>query len=214
VANVRCALAAGCGYALGTIPFADLTARWASDGRIDLRDWGSGNPGAMNAMRTFGPAVGIGVAVADAGKGMLACGLGMRLAGDTGAHIGGVASVVGHCYPAPNGFRGGKGIATSAGQLLATFPAFAPLEAIVGLGMGALVRPGTPGRRALATTVAASAAWVGGTIVWWRRRLPNAWGVEPTGALPLASVASTAVVMSRFWQSIRAGLPDDYAPEA
>jgi hypothetical protein len=53
-----------------------------------------------------------------------------------------------------------------------------------------------------------------GSVVWWRKRLPNAWGVEPTGALPLASIASTAVIASRFWHAIRSGLPDDYSPEA
>ena len=57
-------------------------------------------------------------------------------------------------------------------------------------------------------------AWIAGGVIWWRTRLPNAWGVEPTGALPLASVASTAVIMSRFWHAIRHGLPDDYSPEA
>lgn len=210
----RLLTAAVSGYALGTLPFADLAARRASDGRIDLREWGSGNPGAMNAMRTLGPAVGIGVAVADAGKGVLACRLGRRLAGDAGAHLAGVAAVAGHCYPASSGFRGGKGIATSAGQLLATFPAFAPIEGLIGLGTGAVVRPGRPGRRALATTVVSCGSWIVGSVVWWRRRLPNAWGVQPTGALPLASVASTLLVLSRFWRSIRDGLPDDYAPEA
>lgn len=200
------------GYAFGTIPFADLAARRASDGRIDLREWGSRNPGAMNAMRTLGPATGIAVALADAGKGVAACAIGKALASDAGAHCAGVASVVGHCYPP--GRRGGKGVATSAGQLLATFPAFAPFEAVVGIGTGALARPGRPGRRALVTTVVASTAWIAGGVVWWRRALPNAWGVQPTGALPLASAASTGVVMARFWNSIRSGQPDDYAPEA
>ena len=201
------------GYALGTIPFADLAARRESDGRIDLREWGSGNPGAMNVLLTFGPTTGIAVAVADAGKGVLACFAGRALAGDAGAHVAGVAAVVGHCYP-PRSRRGGKGIATSAGQLVATFPAFAPLEAVVGVTTGAVVRPGRPGRRALATTVVASTAWIGGSLVWWRKRLPNLWGVEPTGALPLASAASSAVIMSRFWHAIRHGLPDDYSPQA
>ena len=204
--------AAGIGYGLGTIPFADLAAKRASDGRIDLREWGSRNPGAMNAMRTFGPRTGIAVALADAAKGVVACAVGKGLAADAGGHVAGVSAVVGHCYPP--GRRGGKGVATSAGQLVATFPAFAPLEAVVGIGTGALVSPGRPGRRALVTTVVASAAWVAGGVVWWRKRLPNAWGVEPTGALPLASAASSAIVMARFWDSIRRGQPDDYAPEA
>ena len=105
-------------------------------------------------------------------------------------------------------------VLTSAGQLVATFPAFAPLEAVVGVATGAVVRPGRPGRRALATTVVASTAWIGGSLVWWRKHLPNLWGVEPTGALPLASAASSAVIMSRFWHAIRHGLPDDYSPQA
>ena len=140
--------AAVAGYALGTIPFADLAARRGSDGRIDLREWGSGNPGAMNVLLTFGPTTGIAVAVADAGKGVLACFAGRALAGDTGAHVAGVAAVVGHCYP-PRSRRGGKGIATSAGQLVATFPAFAPLEA-VGRSDDGCCRPAGSARQACA----------------------------------------------------------------
>lgn len=59
----------------------------------------------MNAMRTFGPAVGIAVAVADAGKGFVACAVGRAL-GDDRVHVAGVASVVGHCHP--RGRRGAR----------------------------------------------------------------------------------------------------------
>lgn len=214
MSGVRLAVCAGLGYALGTIPFANMAARRASDGRIDLHEWGSGNPGALNAMRTLGPRYGVAVAIADAAKGVLACFSGRALAGDRGGHVAGVAAVVGHCYPAQRGFRGGKGIATSAGQLLATTPVFAPIEAVVGVGTGALVRPGRPGRRALATTIVSSATWIAGATVWWRRGLSTGSGVAPTVALPLAATASSLVTMSRFWRAIRRGLPDDYAPEA
>ncbi|MDP1807630.1 MAG: glycerol-3-phosphate acyltransferase, partial [Acidimicrobiales bacterium] len=100
---------AAAGYLIGTVPSADTAARIATGGQTDLRDAGTGNPGAVNAMHVQGPAWGWGIHAADAAKGALACAAGRRLAGATGAHVAGAAAVVGHCLPVWNGFRGGKG---------------------------------------------------------------------------------------------------------
>jgi glycerol-3-phosphate acyltransferase PlsY len=195
------------GYLLGTIPSAALAARAASEGRLDLRDYGSRNPGAMNALHTLGRGYGLAVAAADVAKGAVACGAGRRLAGGAGAHLAGVAAVTGHCYPIWSGFRhGGKGVATSVGQCLATFPAYAPLDFAIGI-LAASHMP--PRRRALTTTVAAAASWIVGGVLWWRRSLPNAWGPEPTAALPLANLASTVVILSRFAAASRSRHEDD-----
>ncbi len=74
--------------------------------------------------------------VADVGKGYAACSCGRLAGGDLGAHVAGGAAVAGHCYPVWTRFRGGKGVATSFGQCLYTFPAFAPLD--VALAVAAL----------------------------------------------------------------------------
>ena len=187
--------AATVGYLAGTIPSADIAARLASGGTTDLRSEGSGNPGAANAIRILGPKWGYTVMVADIGKGVAACVAGRSITGDVGAHIGGTAAVVGHCFPVWTGFRGGKGVATSVGQCLATFPAYTPVDLTIAAATTASARWK---RQAGAATWAASVCWVGGAIVWWRRRWPNWWGPKPTVALPIAACASSAVVLYRF----------------
>jgi acyl phosphate:glycerol-3-phosphate acyltransferase len=207
---LRFALAFAAGYVLGTIPSADIAARFAPGGRVDLRTSGSRNPGGVNAMRLLGASAGRAVIVADVAKGFAGCALGRALAGDGGAHMGGVAAVVGHCYPAWNGFQGGKGVATSFGQCLYTFPAAAPIDLAVAIGTARVRGLRQP---ALVSTAVASGAWLLASVVWWRRRLPNSWGPPATGALPLANAASVLVIASRFARAIRLGHPDDLETE-
>lgn len=191
----RLAAAAVTGYLAGTLPSADVAARLATGGIADLRTTGSGNPGAANAIKVLGPSWGYGVMAADIFKGAAACGAGRRIAGDDGAHLAGTAAVVGHCFPVWNGFRGGKGVAASVGQCLATFPAYTGID----LGVAALTA-GSPRwkQRAFAATALASGCWVAAATLWWRRGWPNAWGPRPTGALPLAAAASSAVILYKF----------------
>lgn len=160
----------------------------------------------MNARRLLGRPAGLAVMAADIGKGVLACLAGRALAGDAGAHTAGVAAVAGHCYPAWNGFRGGKGIATSFGQCIATFPAFAPVDAAIATAISRL--PGVR-RPALVSVAVSSTAWVLAGVVWWKRRLPNLWGVQPTALLPLANIATTAVIASKALAMVRRGDSDD-----
>lgn len=202
--------AAVAGYALGNITFADVVARHVSDGRIDLREWGSRNPGTMNALGVLGPRLGIAVAVGDLSKGTVACSIGRRLAGTNGAHVGGIAAVIGHCYPAWQGFEGGKGIATSGGQCLGTMPVYFPADLAIAICSTAAMRPGSPGgQRSLVATAIPATLWIAAGALWWRRGWPNAWGPSPTAALPLANLASAAVVLSRFALAIRRGHPDE-----
>jgi glycerol-3-phosphate acyltransferase PlsY len=163
------------------------------------------NPGGVNALRVLGHP-GRAVILADVLKGFGACACGRAAAGDTGAHVAGVAAVVGHCYPLWNGFQGGKGVATSYGQCLYTFPAFAPVDLALAIGVARV-----PGLRqpALVTTAVSAAAWLAASVVWWRRGLPNSWGPPPTGALPLANAASALVIALRFARALRLGHPDD-----
>ena len=190
----RSLLAAVVGYLLGTIPSADVAARLATGGKVDLRTAGSGNPGGANAVKVLGPAWGYGVMAADISKGALACAVARRLGGGTSAHIAGTASVVGHCFPVWNGFKGGKGVGCSVGQCLATFPAYFPVD----LGVAALTSTRRWRSRSYAATSIASATWVFGGLVWWRKGWSNLWGPAPTASLPAAAAASSAVIIYKF----------------
>ncbi len=190
--------AAAAGYLLGTIPSADVAARLASRGEVDMRVHGSGNPGAFNAMGVLGRKWGYAVGVADVAKGVAGAGAGRMLAGELGAHVGGTAAVVGHCYPVWKRFHGGKGVASGIGQFLATSPAQLPVEVVAGLA-GAL----SPKRRALAISVALGTGWITCSVVWWRRDLPTLWGPPPTVALPVAATATTVIVLHRFLRDRR-----------
>ena len=201
--------AAAAGYLVGTTPSARLIAQLKTGGSIDLSSAGSGNPGALNALRLLGRRAGVVVVVADVGKGIAACVLGRRLAGDSGAHLSGVAAVAGHCYPLWTGFRGGKGVATSFGQCLYTFPVFAPVDAAVAVAVGR--RPGVR-RPALASVAASSTAWLLASVLWWRRGGPNLWGPRPTAALPLANAATVAIIASRAARRSQRERPDEFGP--
>jgi glycerol-3-phosphate acyltransferase PlsY len=112
--------------------------------------------------------------------------------------------VIGHCYPVWNGFKGGKGVAASAGQCLATFPAYFAFD----LGVAALsVSSPKWKQRAFAATATASACWVAAGVVWVRRGWPNAWGPEPSMALPLSAAASSAVILDKFRRAALAEQP-------
>lgn len=190
--------AAAIGYLLGTFPTADIVARRATRGSVDLRTSGTGNPGTANAVNVLGKKAGAQVLVGDVTKGAAACAIGSYVAGPVGAHVAGSSSVIGHCYPVWTGFRGGKGVATSVGQCLATFPGYFPFDAAVAVVTVAVPRWK---QRAFATTVVSCVAWVGGGVLWWARGSRNFWGPKPTVALPIASAVSSAVIIQRFLAS-------------
>jgi len=205
---LRLLLAAGGGYLLGTFPSADIASTVVTRGAVDVRRAGSGNPGGVNAQRLLGRRAGRAVKATDVGKGAVACACGRRLAGDLGAHLAGVAAVAGHCYLVWSRFRGGKGVATSFGQCVVTFPAYAPID--VALAMTVARLPGLR-RPALASVSVSSAAWLLASVVWWKRGLPNLWGPRPTAALPLANAATVLVIASRAVALLLRGEPDELA---
>lgn len=106
------------GYLLGSVPFGILIAR--AMGLGDLRKIGSGNIGATNVLRTGNKGAAAATLLLDGAKGALAVLLARWLTGDGGAmQIAALAAFVGHCYPVWLRFRGGKGVATFLGVLLA-----------------------------------------------------------------------------------------------
>ncbi len=191
------------GYLLGAIPSSDLVARLSGRGSDEVRRAGSGNPGALNTAERLGRLRGGAVLVADVAKGFVAGRLGGRVGGPPGVQLGAAAAVVGHCYPPGRPGRrraGGKGVATSIGQVLVGFPVYFPIDAAVAGATVALVRR----RRALVANTVASAAWVGCSVLWWRRRWPNLWGPEVGVSLPIATVVSAVTILTRF---VRPGRP-------
>lgn len=108
------------GYALGSIPFSYLVPRLL--GKIDIRHHGSGNTGTTNVVRTLGLKVGAIAFLGDFSKGLVAALLGLSAYGVPGAWLIGGISVLGHCYSPFLYFKGGKGIATSAGILAVIVP--------------------------------------------------------------------------------------------
>jgi glycerol-3-phosphate acyltransferase PlsY len=194
----RSIAAVGVSYLIGTLPSADIVTRLATKGRVDIRSVGTGNPGAANVAGVLGKRWAAVVMAADVAKGVVACRLGGRLAGGPGTHVAGPAAVAGHCYPAWDGFDGGKGVATSSGQVLATFPIYFPIDAAVA---AVVTRLPMLHRRAFAATEVASAAWVVSALLWWRRRLPNPGGAPPGPGLAMAALATSAIIRVRFEQT-------------
>ena len=105
------------GYAFGSIPFGLLLTRAAGLG--DIRNIGSGNIGATNVLRTGNRKIAAATLLLDAGKGAVAVLLARLLAGHDAALWAGLGAVLGHMFPVWLGFRGGKGVATAYGVLLA-----------------------------------------------------------------------------------------------
>jgi glycerol-3-phosphate acyltransferase PlsY len=104
-------------YLLGSIPFGLVLTRIA--GTEDIRGIGSGSIGATNVLRTGRKALAALTLLLDAAKGAVAVWLGWHLAGPNAAYAGGVVAVAAHMFPVWLGFKGGKGVATGLGVLLA-----------------------------------------------------------------------------------------------
>ena len=115
------------GYLLGSIPFALLLTQRQG---IELRNVGSRNPGAANVLRSAGIGPAVAVLLLDAAKGTVAVGAARMMSDDVAVATGaGLAAIVGHIYPVWCGFRGGKGVAASAG----VFAVLAPLATLIAI---------------------------------------------------------------------------------
>lgn len=122
----------GLAYLIGSLSFATWITRWKTG--IDVRTVGSHHATGTNTMRTAGWAAGITVMVLDVAKGYFAVWLALRFA--DWPYAPAVASgmvVIGHCWPLFAGFRGGMGMGSGAGALLAVWP----LGCVLAIGMGA-----------------------------------------------------------------------------
>lgn len=170
------------GVVLGAIPVSWVVHRAVSGG--DLREVGSGNPGATNAWRSGGPVAGGLSLVGDLAKGAAAVALARALAGESAAAAAAFGAPLGHAFSPWLRLRGGKGVAAAMGAFLVA----APLAALAGLAtfgaalvatrwvsagsiVGALCLPiaaaATGGRPDLVAAAAATAV-----LIVWRHR-PN-----------------------------------------
>ncbi|HPG23048.1 MAG TPA: glycerol-3-phosphate 1-O-acyltransferase PlsY [Amaricoccus sp.] len=104
-------------YLLGSIPFGLVITRGLGLG--DLRAIGSGNIGATNVLRTGNKGAAAATLLLDAGKGAVAVLLARHFAGETAAMVAGFAAFLGHLFPVWLRFKGGKGVATYLGIMLA-----------------------------------------------------------------------------------------------
>jgi acyl phosphate:glycerol-3-phosphate acyltransferase len=184
--------AAVVGYLLGTIPSAGVVAWLATRGEINLREAGSGNPGAINAIKMLGARWGLVVLAADIAKGAAAVVLGRLIADDPGAYAAATAAIAGHIFPVWSRFCGGKGVATSAGACLAAFPAYFPIDLIVA-GASAL-----RSRRADIGTQVVALIWIVAAAIWWAFDLPNLWGPDPSVGLFLFALIGSAMILYKF----------------
>ena len=124
-------------YLIGAIPFSYLVSQLKG---VDIRTRGSGNVGATNVLRTLGPARGAAALGGDFLKGLAAAWIG-TMAGGEWLMVGcALAAVLGHCYSVFLRFRGGKGMATSAGIVLYLLPKIFLIMLVVFVVVVALLR--------------------------------------------------------------------------
>jgi glycerol-3-phosphate acyltransferase PlsY len=160
------ALAIAGGYLFGSIPFGLVLTRLAGLG--DIRDIGSGSIGATNVLRTGNKGLAAATLLLDSGKGAIAVVIALLLAGSTmGPTVGilaGVAAVFGHNFPVWLKFKGGKGVATSFGVLIAIAPLVALGAGLVWLLVAVVTRY---------SSAAALTACLVAPVIAWALNLPD-----------------------------------------
>ena len=182
-------------FLLGSIPTGYLVARARG---VDIRKHGSGNIGATNVFRTLGKPLGIFVFLVDALKGFAAVWLAAQFSdgSDWAGIVAAVAVIAGHNYTPWLGFKGGKGIATSAGVLLALMPWAVLAIAVVWVLVFKISR-----YVSLASICAAAALPVAVGLLWYS-------GCGGNGPLLAFSLAISALAIWRHRtniQRLRAG---------
>ncbi len=136
--SMTIALALVGAYVVGSIDFAVIVARMHG---VDIREVGSGNPGASNVLRTLGRLPAAMVMIGDTLKGVIGASLGFVAGGLVAtmpsnelshwAFAAGFAAVLGHCYPVFHRFKGGKGVATGFGVVIFTVWQVAAITVVI-----------------------------------------------------------------------------------
>ena len=182
------------GYLIGSIPTALwLGGRWG----VDLRDGGSGNPGAANARRLGGFRLAVLVLTVEVVKGVTAVAAGSAIGDEAGAVGAGLGAIAGNVHNVWLGFRGGKGLGISAGVLLGIWPVMLPIAALVLVFTSALTR--STGRG----TLVGLGVLVIGAVVWGQRGGPEAWGVDDPRLLLLTAIGISLILVRKHWHDAR-----------
>jgi glycerol-3-phosphate acyltransferase PlsY len=175
-AIIACAVLA---YLCGSIPFGLIFSHLGGHG--DIRDIGSGNIGATNVLRTGSTKLALATLICDMLKGLVPVLIAWRF-GAQAATAAAVGATLGHIFPVWLGFKGGKGVATAGGVLLAYAWPLALVAALTWIAMALLFRYSSLAAIAAATVVplyawlarpegvAPSAVLVIALIVIWRHR--------------------------------------------
>ena len=150
-------------YLIGSVPFGLILTRLAGLG--DIRAVGSGNIGATNVLRTGRRGLAAGTLLLDAAKGALAVGLAGLVFGNVWMPLAAVCVVVGHCAPVWLRFRGGKGVATGLGVLIALDWRIGLFACAIWLAVFAVTRISSAG--ALAAFAAAPLLAAALLPPWW-----------------------------------------------
>ncbi len=141
------------GYLLGSVPCAYLFVKMKNG--MDIRKYGSGNPGSTNSLRAAGPLTAALVFLCDGLKSAIPTWLGLTLVGPGLAACAGLAAFLGHLYPLWLGFEGGKGVACTLGMGLV----LVPWIALISLGVWAVLTV-VLGYVSIASCAAVTAAFV------------------------------------------------------
>ncbi len=144
------AIAFACGYLAGSIPFGVIVARLFGLG--DLRKIGSGNIGATNVLRTGNKRAAALTLLFDALKGAVPVWIFLGLWGDLAGQLAGLGAFLGHCFPVWLKFRGGKGVATWLGVMLAIHPVSFAAMGLTWLAAAYLTRISSAGALAAAAS--------------------------------------------------------------
>lgn len=126
------------GYLLGSIPFGLVLCKIFGYG--DIREIGSGNIGATNVLRTGNKPLALATLLLDSGKGAIAVLIAAHLFGHFGAMLAGFAALIGHTFPIWLKFKGGKGVATTLGTLIALAPTVGIAAVLIWLGMALIFK--------------------------------------------------------------------------
>ncbi|MBM3595838.1 MAG: glycerol-3-phosphate 1-O-acyltransferase PlsY [Alphaproteobacteria bacterium] len=167
------------GYAIGSVPFGLIFTRLFGAG--DLRAIGSGNIGATNVLRTGRKGLAVATLLLDLAKGLVAVVVARSLWGEALTEQAAIGAFVGHCFPVWLMFRGGKGVATTAGICLGLAWPIGAVYAAVWLGMLATSR---------ISSLAGMSAAVAAPLA--------AWGLGyPDHVKALAAIALAVIVLHR-----------------
>jgi glycerol-3-phosphate acyltransferase PlsY len=156
--------AAALGYLLGSVPFGLVLTKLAGLG--DIRQIGSGNIGATNVLRTGRKDLALATLLLDGGKGAIAV-LIARIVSEDLAVIAGGAAILGHLFPVWLKFKGGKGVATTLGTLIAANWMVGVIACLTWLVVAALFRYSSLSALIAVAAAPFSALWLGTVPQVW-----------------------------------------------